>query len=138
MSYTIRNTGDTVLAAGQSVTVAGPFDLGTVAADEVQEAPPLLPGETRKVSVPIDDVAPLGSLVASVRAVPLYTDAAGSTGPPDAVDAIGTGWAIPWAVVLMACGLIAVGAIGLTRRGRSLSSRIATHADDRRTGDAGA
>ena len=120
MSYTIRNTGDTVLAAGQSVTVAGPFDLGNVEADDVGETPPLLPGETWRVSVPIDGVAPLGSLVASVSAVPLYTDAAGSTGPLAAVDATGTGWAIPWAPVLMACGLFAVAAIVLTRRsGRS-------------------
>ena len=87
VSYTIRNTGDAVLAAGQSVSVAGPFDLAKVEADEIEQTPALLPGETWNVSVPIDGVAPLVSLVASVRAVPLYTDPAGSTGPLAPVDA---------------------------------------------------
>ncbi len=106
VTYTIRNSGDAVLAAGQSVSVAGPFDLARVEADEIGQTPALLPGETWQVAVTVDGVAALGPLVADVRAVPLYTDPAGSTGPLDPVDAVGSGWATPWAPALVACGLV--------------------------------
>ena len=101
VTYTIRNTGDTMLAAEQAVAVAGPFDAFRVAAESVEAVPRLLPDETWSVSVPVRDVPPAGVLVATVTLVPLYTDPAGSTGPLAAVERTENGWAIPWLPLLM-------------------------------------
>lgn len=121
VSYTIRNTGDTVLSAGQSVLIAGPFDLAQVEAADIEQTPALLPGESWNVVVPFDGVAPLGTLTASVRAVPLYTDPAGSTGALEPVDVTAVGWAIPWVPVLIV--VVLIGAIVFVLVRRSARSR---------------
>jgi hypothetical protein len=117
VTYTIRNTGDTMLAAEQAVAVAGPFDAFRVAADAVEATPRLLPDETWSVSVPVQDVAPAGVLVATVTLVPLYTDPAGSTGPLAAVERTGNGWAIPWLPLLMLGALGALIAVAVRKQG---------------------
>lgn len=119
VTYTIRNTGDTILAAEQSVSVAGPFDAFRVTAEPVENTPRLLPDETWGVSVSVRGVVPAGLLAASVTVVPLYTDAAGSTGPLDAVDHTGNGWAIPWLPLLL---ILCVGALVAVAFGRRLRS----------------
>jgi len=111
VTYTIRNTGDTMLAAEQSVAVAGPFDAFRVTADSVEATPRLLPGETWSVSVPVDGVPPAGVLAATVTLVPLYTDPAGSTGPLATVEQSGNGWAIPWLPLLILGALVALVAL---------------------------
>ena len=108
VAYTIRNTGDTVLAAEQSVAVAGPFDAFRVTADPLEATPHLLPDETWSVSVPVRGVPPTGILAATVTLVPLYTDPAGSTGPLAAVERTGNGWAIPWFPLLILAALAAL------------------------------
>ncbi|MFE6257415.1 WxL protein peptidoglycan domain-containing protein [Agromyces sp. NPDC057865] len=118
VTYTIRNTGDTVLAAEQSVALSGPFGLTPRTAGDLGNTPELLPGESWSVSAPIDDVGQVGTLSAAVTAVPLYTDPAGSTGPLDAVGASGLGWAIPW-IPLLAVLVVAAGAVVLARRWRA-------------------
>jgi hypothetical protein len=122
VTYTIRNSGDTVLAAEQSVTLSGPFGLTERSAGELGNTPGLLPGESWSMSVPIDDVAPLGTLSAAVTAVPLYTDPAGSTGPLGAVGSGGLGWAIPWLPLLVVLA-VGAGAIALVRAWRVRRSR---------------
>jgi Bacterial protein of unknown function (DUF916) len=118
VSYTIRNTGDTMLAAEQSVVVAGPFETFRVTADPVDDAPRLLPDETWTVSVPVRGVAPVWLLAATVTLVPLYTDPAGSTGPLATVEHTGHGWAIPWLPVMLILCLGALAAVVFARKRR--------------------
>lgn len=58
VTYTVRNTGNVILAARQAVSVAGPFGIGRVSADAIDESPMLQSGETWTVSVPVPAVAP--------------------------------------------------------------------------------
>jgi WxL Interacting Protein, peptidoglycan binding domain len=118
VTYTIRNTGDTMLAAEQSVVVAGPFDAFRVTADPVDDAPLLLPDETWTVSVPVRGVAPVGLLAATVTLVPLYTDPAGSTGPLAMIEHTGHGWAIPWLPAMLILCLAALVAVLVARKRR--------------------
>jgi hypothetical protein len=106
VTYTVRNSGDTTLAAEQSIAVAGPFGSFRVTADPVDDTPSLLPGEGWRVSVPIRGVAPSGLLTATVAVVPLYTDPAGSTGPLAVLEHTGSGWAIPWLPLLLVFVLV--------------------------------
>ncbi|RXZ71893.1 DUF916 domain-containing protein [Agromyces albus] len=117
VTYTVRNTGDTMLSAEQSVTVAGPFDSFGVTAEPIENIPRLLPGEIWRVSVPIDGVVPSGLLAATVTVVPLYTDPAGSTGPLAGSEHTGNGWAIPWLLLILGVGaLVAVVFVRKLRR----------------------
>lgn len=125
VTYTVRNTGDTVLAAEQSVAIAGPFDAFRVTADSVEPMPRLLPDETWSVSLPVRDVPPTGILAATVTLVPLYTDPAGSTGPLAAVERTGNGWAIPWLPLLILAALAALAGLAavVVRKRASLPRR---------------
>ena len=115
VTYTIRNTGDTTLAAEQSVVVAGPWDAFRVAADAVEISPRLLPNESWRVSVPVEYVALSGLLTATVTVVPLYSDAAGSIGPLPAISYSGHGWAVPWLPLLLVLVLAALVAVVIRR-----------------------
>jgi hypothetical protein len=126
VTYTLRNTGDIILAAEQSITVAGPFDAFRVAAEAIDASPRLLPDEAWTVSVPVRGVAPTGLLTTTVAVTPLYTDAAGSTGPLAAVEHTANGWAISWLQLLLILCLGAVVAVVLTRKRRR---RLASMSD---------
>jgi len=121
VTYTIHNTGNAILSARPKVSVSWPF--GSAAGDKVADSPPLLPGETRDVSVPVRGVTPVLRLTATVELTPLMTDAAGSTAPLAAVKASGHHVIVPWsllAVIVVVCGL----ALALTRRrGRRSSAQ---------------
>ncbi len=108
LTYTIRNTGNAVLAARQSASVSGPFGSWRVRAEAVPDSPQLLPGETRKVSVPVHGVTPALYLGATVTLVPLLTDAAGSTAPLPATDTTTHSWAVPWTLPALIVAVIAV------------------------------
>lgn len=118
VTYTVRNSGDTTLAAEQSVAVAGPFGVFTGTADPLDNLPQLLPGETWSVSVPVHDVPAVGPLTATVTVVPLYTDPAGSTGPLTAIETPAVGWAIPWLPVLLLLGLGVLAFVAYSRMSR--------------------
>jgi hypothetical protein len=123
VTYTIHNTGNAILSARQKVSVSGPFGRWEVAGDQVADSPPLLPGESRTVSVPVRGVTPVLRLTATVELIPLMTDAAGSTAPLAAVKATGHHLIVPWAllaVIVVLGGL----ALALTRvRRRSAVAR---------------
>jgi hypothetical protein len=114
VTYTIRNTGNAILSAHQTLSLSGPFGRWKVAAGRIADTPPLLPGDTQKVSVPLHDVTPALRLTARVTLVPLLTDAAGSTAPLAATTASGHALIVPWsllALIVVLCGL----AVALTR-----------------------
>ena len=123
VTYTIHNTGNAILSARQSVSVSGPFGRFAKRAGKIADTPSLLPGETRKVSVPLHDVTAALRLTATVTLVPLLTDAAGSTAPLAATKASGHAWVVPWTLllaILALCGLVAAGlALRPRRRGRA-------------------
>lgn len=116
LTYTIHNTGNAVLAARQSASVSGPFGSWRVPAGAIPDSPQLLPGETRKVSVPVHGVTPALYLAATVTLVPLLTDAAGSTAPLPAPDTTTHSLAVPWTLVVLIVALVAVLVVLLRRR----------------------
>ncbi|WP_460626894.1 WxL protein peptidoglycan domain-containing protein [Intrasporangium mesophilum] len=119
VTYTIRNTGNAVLRARQSVGIAGPLGHWPVRGGAVPDSPALLPGETWAVTVPVQGVVPSVGATATVTLTPLLTDPAGSTAPLAPVDASATGWAVPWTLLLLLAALVglAVVAVRLRRRG---------------------
>ena len=118
VAYTIHNTGNAVLAARQAVSVSGPFGRWAVSAGRIADTPPLLPGETWKVSAPLQDVAPSLRLTATVTLVPLLTDAAGSTAPLATIKASGHALTVPWALLVAITGLSGLVVAGLALRPR--------------------
>lgn len=121
VTYQIHNTGNTVLSASQSVSVSGPFGWLRARAGDVKAPPQLLPGETWKMTVPVDGAAPTLWLAATASLVPIVTDPSGTTSTLGAVEATAHGGAIPWtllALVVIVAGAI-VGAIYLRRRNRA-------------------
>lgn len=125
VDYTIHNTGNAILAAGQQVSVSGPFGAFRVDAADVPDTPELLPGESWTVSVPVDGVRPAVSLAATVSLTPMLTDASGSTTPLDAVDATGHAWTLPWGLLLLLVAVVvaAVAAVLVLRRRRAAARK---------------
>ncbi|GIG26983.1 WxL protein peptidoglycan domain-containing protein [Cellulomonas denverensis] len=121
VSYTLHNTGNTVISAQQEVEVSGPFGWFTVDATDLPPAPELLPGESWDVSVPVSGVVPSFRIGAAVRVVPVVTDAAGSTSALAAVPASAGTWAVPWSSLVL---LVAVAGLVWWRiRHRRLRAR---------------
>jgi hypothetical protein len=122
VTYRIHNTGNTTLSAEQlTVSVSGPFGLLRTDGANIPAPPQLLPGETWKVTVPVNGVAPTIRLTATAALRPLLTDPSGSTSALDQVEAKAHGGAVPWTLLLLVVILIAVvvGAVLLTRRNRA-------------------
>jgi len=125
VAYTIRNTGNAILAAQQEVSVTGPLGRLVVDAADVPDAPELLPGEQWTVAVPVHGVRPAARLAGTVTLTPLMTDAAGSVSPLDEIETTAHAWAIPWAllVLLVVVAGLVVGGVVLTRRRRAEAKR---------------
>jgi uncharacterized membrane protein len=116
LTYTIHNTGNTLLAARPSTAVSALFksqDTNTTA-----DTPQLLPGETWKVSTTVHGVTPILRLTGKVTLLPLLMDAAGSTATLDTVTTTTHTWTFPW-VLLVALVVLVVVAYGLISRRRS-------------------
>ncbi|MGW4483913.1 WxL protein peptidoglycan domain-containing protein [Amycolatopsis sp. NPDC004368] len=117
LSYTIRNTGNAIVAARQSATVSGPFGLWRKQSAPITDSPQLLPGDTWHVSVPVAGVVPTVRTSADISLTPLLTDAAGSVAPLPAVAGSAGGWAVPWTLLVLVVLLVLV-IVVLVRRGR--------------------
>lgn len=100
VTYAVHNTGNAILAARQTVSVAGPFGSWRTPSGRVPDSPALLPGETWQVSVPVHGVTPAVLLTGTVTLTPLLADASGSISPLSTVEATGHGWAVSWILVL--------------------------------------
>lgn len=119
VTYTIRNTGNAILAGRQAVSVSGPFGRLGVRSGRIDDSPRLLPGETWKVAVPVHAVAPALRLTATVTLVPLLTDASGSVAPLAPVESGTNAWTVPWApllVLVVLCGVVVAALVARRRR----------------------
>ncbi|MEV6980082.1 DUF916 domain-containing protein [Sphaerisporangium sp. NPDC051017] len=123
VTYAIRNTGNAILTARQTVSVTGPFGRWGARAGQVDDSPQLLPGETWKVSVPVHGVAPVLSLTGTVSVVPLLTDASNSVAPLAKIETTTHAWTIPWTLLLALAALCALIVAALTFRSRRVKAR---------------
>ncbi|WP_159806840.1 WxL protein peptidoglycan domain-containing protein [Cellulomonas citrea] len=109
LTYTIRNTGNSLLSAQQAATVTGPFGWWPTAAPPLDAAPQLLPGESWTVTVPVHGVLPSFRIAATATLVPVVTDASGSTSTLTPVAATAHTWAVPWTAVALLLLLVGAG-----------------------------
>ncbi|WP_106813788.1 WxL protein peptidoglycan domain-containing protein [Microbacterium timonense] len=109
LTYTLHNTGNTLVTSQESATVAGPFGWFARDAGEIAAPPRLLPGESWTQRVAVHDVGALFVLTATAIVIPVVTDAAGTTAPLEPVTATAAGWAVPWVAlgILVLAGLAA-------------------------------
>ncbi|WP_427889192.1 WxL protein peptidoglycan domain-containing protein [Kribbella sp. GL6] len=128
VTYTVSNTGNAIVSARPSVSVAGLF--GTAQA-EAGDTPQLLPGESWKVSTTVREVKASPRLTGKVTLLPLLTDAAGSTGTLDTVSATTHTWSITWLASLLVLALCGATVIVVRRRG---AADPGSDADDRHDG----
>ncbi|GAA2567401.1 hypothetical protein GCM10010435_46320 [Winogradskya consettensis] len=113
VSYTIHNTGNAAMSTQQSVSVAGPFGWFRTSPAELAMPPELLPGESWKVTAPVNGITPAIWLAATADLSPVITDASGSTTTLKKVTATAHGWAIPW--TLLAALVLLIAAAIITR-----------------------
>jgi hypothetical protein len=117
VTYTVHNTGNAILAARPSTSVAGPFGMWR-AEGQQSDSPQLLPGESWKVSTQVHGVTPALRLTGSVTLLPLLTNAAGSTGPLTPLDATTHAWTTPWWLFLIPIAML-IAVLLLVRRRRA-------------------
>lgn len=108
VTYTVHNTGNVRLSAGQAVSLAGPFGmLGTDAATP-DPVPELLPGETWPVTVKVKGVVPAFLLTATATLKPAAPEGADLS--VAVVTATASTAAVPWTlcaiVLLLAAGIV--------------------------------
>ncbi|GAA2367464.1 WxL protein peptidoglycan domain-containing protein [Dactylosporangium salmoneum] len=116
VSYTVRNTGNVRLSAGQSVTVEGPF--GLLSRDAaVANLPEILPGNALTNTVTVTGVWPATRMTAQIKLTPV---ASGGSKPVPTNPESGSAslWAPPWGqlIVLVVIAGLVVGVITLRRR----------------------
>lgn len=114
VTYTVRNTGNTIVAARQAAAVTGPFGVFTAGAGQLADSPLLLPGESWKVAADIPGVPPALRLTGTVSVVPVV-----KTAPLPSTAASAHVLTIPWTLLLLvlACAAVLTLAI-LSRRKR--------------------
>ena len=117
LTYTIHNTGNTMLAARPSTAVSALFK--TNDASTIADTPQLLPGETWKVSTTVHGITPILRLTGKVTLLPLLTDAAGSTGTLDNVTATTHAWTLRWALLAFLILVCVVAVLLAVRRRRT-------------------
>lgn len=123
IAYSIHNTGNAVLTATQSATVTGPFGWFPVAAGAIDAPPQLLPGESWKVTVPVNSVSALVLLIATATVTPVLIDASGSSTALAPVTASASTFAVPWLLLLLIVVVIAIVIATLRLRRRARESQ---------------
>ncbi|MFI2752381.1 WxL protein peptidoglycan domain-containing protein [Cellulomonas sp. P22] len=130
VTYTLHNTGNSLVSALTQVTVSGPFGLLQVDAGDIEAPPQLLPGERWTVTVPVAGVWPAVRLGADVAATPTVTDASGSTSALAPVVGTASTWAVPWTLLVVVL-LVVAAAVLVPRLVRS-RRRARAAADEQR------
>lgn len=126
LSYTVHNTGNTVLGGLQKAEIAGGLGLWSRTVD-LARLPSLLPGETWDAKATVDDAHAMLWVTAKVTVTPLVTDAAGSTSTLEPVTESGRTVVSAWSFAYLAGFVIALAvlvrlAILLVRRWRRSST----------------
>ncbi|MEV7962483.1 MULTISPECIES: DUF916 domain-containing protein [Oerskovia] len=110
VTFTVTNDGNTRLAAGQVVRVAGPWGAGAQSTPRV-ELPELLPGTSVTRTVTVDGVWPLGRVSADVRVTAEVVTAIGAADGEAPVvapaSASASTLAVPWAALALLVLLVA-------------------------------
>lgn len=96
VTYTVTNTGNLRLQAGQQLTVRGPFGLAARTVT-LERLPEILPGESVTTTATIDQVPPL-LLTGELAVQPVPPLAGDPTGDPARAET--TTWALPWRELL--------------------------------------
>lgn len=124
VTYTVRNTGNVRLSAGQTVVLSGPFGWFAVDAGKVAAVPELLPGESWTVSVPVRGVVPAFWLTATTVLSPKLPAVTGTTPGVQGVAADASAVAVPWPllVLLLLIAAAVVGTVLVLRRRRRTSA----------------
>lgn len=117
VDYTVRNTGNIRLAAGQALRVSGWFGTGSTAT--LDDLPELLPGGSYSGSVTLDSVRATGRLTGELSLAP--SDPSAGVTVATAVT-----WAVPWRLL----GLVAVLAVAGAWRLRTRHPRADRAPDD--------
>ncbi|TFD56129.1 DUF916 domain-containing protein [Cryobacterium frigoriphilum] len=126
VSYTVTNTGNVRLAAGQTVSLAGPWGALPAQVSAVVPVPELLPGESWPVRVAASKVFPAFWLTGSVVLDPELAVVAGSTPGLEPVQASTGTWAVPWPLLVLLVLLAGAvwGALILVTRRRAERARL--------------
>jgi hypothetical protein len=126
VSYTLQNTGNARLTAGQKISIAGAFGMLPAEAHDVAVAPELLPGESWTVTARVPGVVPTFWL--SAKTVVTLESASNETGDASipSVEAEATTWAVPWAllVLVLLVAAVVVATVLVTRRVRRNRKRL--------------
>ncbi|MFI5709233.1 WxL protein peptidoglycan domain-containing protein [Kribbella sp. NPDC051620] len=111
VTYTVRNTGNIIVAARQSAAVTGPFGVFTAGPGQLADSPQLLPGETWQVAASIPGVPPALRLTGTVSVVPVARSA-----PQPTTAATAHVLTIPWTLLLLLIGCAGVLTLALLSR----------------------
>jgi hypothetical protein len=111
VTYTVRNTGNTIVAARQAAAVTGPFGVFTAGAGQLADSPQLLPGESWKVAASIPGVPPALRLTGTVSVVPVAKSA-----PQPTTAAKAHVLTIPWTLLLLLAACAAVLTLAIISR----------------------
>jgi hypothetical protein len=101
VSYTVRNTGNTRIAASPRLAVTGPFGL-PAGGTTLDTLPELLPGSVLRRTVTVPDVPALLRLTATLSVEPATATLPGSAAAapdasaPDAARSTVSAWALSW------------------------------------------
>ncbi|WP_183407261.1 WxL protein peptidoglycan domain-containing protein [Nocardioides marmorisolisilvae] len=110
ISFTVHNTGNTVLGGLQKATIAGGLGVGSKTV-KLPRLPQLLPGESWDTKATVDGVHAMLWVTGKVTVTPVFTDAAGSTASLNPVTASSRTVVSVWSFVLLIAfilGLIAL------------------------------
>jgi hypothetical protein len=129
LSYTVHNTGNTVLGGLQKARVASGLGLSSRTVT-LERLPSLLPGETWTARRTVPDVRALLWVKADVTVTPVVTDAAGSTSTLEPITASVRTVVSAWSYVIASGGLVALGllirliVLVVRRRRRSNAAKV--------------
>jgi hypothetical protein len=124
VTFDVVNEGNTRLLAEGSVSAGGRTVYFPAVGEPSQE---LLPGDTRTITVVLDDVWPLIVVPATVTLAPTVVTLADSSETLDPMTADAVIWAVPWPQLLVLLGIaLVVGAIlwGRLRSKRRLDALL--------------
>jgi len=127
VAYTVENTGNVRLSAGQSLTLSGPFGLASTKVEQ-KDVPELLPGSKLDLTAPAADVFPTGRLTAGLRLTP-----EGEGVEADPTTTAARTWAVPWTLLVLIA--LVTAALVVRRRLKKRKARPAPTDGDAATPD---